>query len=204
VILSLRRHRGKRIHRRVSALVWALSFVLQVACVPIGIDASSQWLAVHVKEAALPFAFLDFPVKVIQTLLPDLLGFLFGILTRPFPAAIREPGRWILLIPLLLFPAVAIASYFTNLHDILFAVYGVRGSEYEGIGVVGLIFPAAGICLYSLGVRAGDRYSDPLADVFGDEDVVVDEGPGVKGRRLVKPDMPEEAIPGSEPVDGVD
>jgi hypothetical protein len=107
--------------------------------------------------------------------MPDLVGLLFGLLLRRFPGAIREPARWIWVVPAVVLPLLIGVSYFQNLHDLLFSIYGVRGSDYEGIGIIGLIFPACGICLYSIGIRTGDQHSHPLANVYGDEDVIPDD-----------------------------
>lgn len=158
-------------------MFWALSFAVQVALVPIAIEASSQWLGNHLKEMTVPYEWLDYWVNVAHTLLPVFIGFLLGYATKPLPSAIREPGRWIFVVPAAVLPVVLIAAYVTNLHDLLFSVYGQRGAEYEGLGAIGLIFPAGGYCLYSIGVRVGDRHSNPLANVFKDEDAIPEGGP---------------------------
>jgi hypothetical protein len=189
VIFSLRRHRGERIAGRVSGIVWVLSFALQLALVPMAILSISPWLGTHLKEAALPYDWLDLWVKVVQTLMPDLAGFVIGYLVSRFPAALREPGRWIFVIPAIGYPILFVTSFVVDLHRYYVAVFGVNGGEYDGLGVIGLIFPAAGICLYSIGIRAGDRYTHPLANVFGDEDVIPEDGPQVKAQRKVDPDM---------------
>jgi hypothetical protein len=189
VIFSLKRHRGKRIHGRVPVVVWVLFFVLQLALVPVTIDASSQILGKFFKEAALPFAFLDFSMKVFQTLLPDFIGFALGLLLRPFPFAVREPARWLFVVPAAAYPVFAVASFFTSFHELLVFLFGIRGNNYEGSGVLALLFPAVGICLYSLGVRASDRYTDPLANVFTDEDLDPDDGQAeARVRRVPDPD----------------
>ena len=146
---------------------------------PVAMDVSSQWLGKYVKVLLLRWTWLDFPRNVIQTVMPDLLGLLFGILLSRSPAAIREPGRWIFVVPAVALPILLVWSYFQDLHYLLFSVYGVRGAEYEGSGIVGLVFPILGIVLYSIGIRTGDRYTDPLANVFADEDVIPGDGKGV-------------------------
>lgn len=197
MILSLRRHRGKRIYGRVPGVVWVLSFAVQLALIPVAILASSEVTGKYLVEAALPYAWLDFAVKVTQTLLPDILGFLFGFVLKPFPAFIREPGRWIWVAPAILFPILVGISFSTDLTAYYVAVFGVNGAQYDGAGVIGLIFPAGGICMYSLGVRAGDRYSDPLHNVFGDDDVILHDA------AIPKPDPeitnPEEELPPTAP-----
>jgi hypothetical protein len=167
----------------VPLVVWALSFAVQLAAVPMALEVGSRYLRSALREAALPYAGLDFVVKVLQTLAPDILGVALGYLMTVLPAAVREPGRWIFVIPVVSYPVLAACSYFLNLHDLLFAAFGVRGAEYEGFGVIGLIFPAAGICLYSIGVRAGDRHTHPLANVFVDEDAIPDRGPRMARRK---------------------
>jgi hypothetical protein len=177
VISSIRRHRGVRIYKRVPVVFWALSFALQLAFIPIAVDGSSQWLGKLLRETALPYSWLDFSVAVTRTLLPDFIGFLLGFALKPAPAWIREPGRWIFVVPAVIYPALLIAAYFGNLHDLLFLVYGKRGVQYEGLDIIELIFSFGGVCLYSIGIRAGDRHSNPLANVFGDEDVIPEDDP---------------------------
>jgi hypothetical protein len=198
VILSLRRHRGIRIFRRVPGVIWVLSFAVQLALLPMAILSASEATGKYMVEAALPYAWLDFSVKVTQTVLPDLLGFLFGFVLKPFPAFIREPGRWIWVVPAILFPVVMGISFSTDLHQYYLAVFGIKGAQYDGLGVIGLIFPAGGICMYSLGVRAGDRYSDPLHNVSGDEDAIPDGAPRPKPSPDTT-DLEEEVPPPAAP-----
>ncbi len=179
---------------------WALSFALQLASIPIAIDVSSQWLGKVLREAALPYSWLDFSVNVTRTLMPDLVGFLFGYALKPFPGWIREPGRWIFVVPAVIYPVLVIVAYFGNLHDLLFSVYGTRGAQYEGFGVIELIFSFGGVCLYSIGIRAGDRHSNPLANVFGDEDVIPEDDPRY-ARTAKKPeDVPIVDVDPDEPA----
>jgi hypothetical protein len=161
----------------VPGVVWVLSFAVQLGLLPMAILAASDATGKYMVEAALPFAWLDFSVKVAQTLMPDMFGFLFGFVLKPFPAFIREPGRWIWVAPAVLFPVLLGISFSSDLHEYYVAIFGVKGAEYDGLGVIGLIFPAGGICMYALGVRAGDRYSDPLHNVHGDEDVIPHDAP---------------------------
>ena len=127
--------------------MWVLSFAAQLAAVPVAILAASEAAGKYLGEAALPFAWLDFSVKLIQTVMPDIIGFLFGYAMKPFPAMIREPGRWIWVVPAVLFPVIVGISFSTDLHEYYLAVFGVKGAQYEGSGVIGLIFPAGGICM---------------------------------------------------------
>lgn len=153
-----------------------LSFVVQLAAVAVALDVSSVWLGTFVKAAMLPWSWLDLTEKVVETVLPDVLGLLAGLLLSRFPAFLREPGRWIWVVPAAIFPVLLVVSFFVDFHDPLLAIYGVRGAEYERFGFIGLIFPACSICLYSIGIRTGDRHSNPLANVFGDEDIIPDDG----------------------------
>ena len=61
-------------------VVWLLSFALQLALLPMAILPASEVTGKYLVEAALPYGWLDFSVKVAQTLMPDMLGFLFGFI----------------------------------------------------------------------------------------------------------------------------
>lgn len=131
-----------------------------------------EWISLslgnYAKTAALPYSWLDYPVKVLQIVLPDFVGFYSGYLTRNSPAAIREPARWIWIVPAGVCLTAMVASIFTNLDSLFFSLFGVRGSDYRGEGVIGLVFPAVGFWLYSTGVRIGDKFTDPLVNVEGE------------------------------------
>ncbi len=146
-------------------------FAVELAAIPWGIDASSQALGNWLGDLVLPFEQLYFWMKVLRTLLPDVIGLLAGYMLKPFPSFIREPARWIFVIPAILFPIALGVSFFADLHTLWFSIFGERGANYDGLGVVGLFFPVCGIFLFSIGVRAGDRHSDPLAKVYEDEDL---------------------------------
>jgi ABC-type spermidine/putrescine transport system permease subunit II len=173
----------------VPDVVWVLSFLLQLVTIPIAMDVSAQWLGKALKAALLSYEWLDLPSAVLQTVMPDLIGFLIGYAMSRFPAALREPARWLFVVPAVLLPILIGVSYSTNLHDLFKSIYGVRGTDFEGLGVIGLIFPACGVCLYSIGIRTGDQHSNPLANVFGDEDIFPTDGPPLTPDPAQKPDV---------------
>ncbi len=143
--------------------------MLQLALAPIAIQGSAAVLGSALDGVGMPYAWMDFARRVVVTVLPAFLGFLIGYGTRPFPAMMREPGRWLFTIPAALYIALVMLTFTVDLHPFYLALFGVRGTDYEGLGVIGLIFPVAGYCLYSVGVRAGDRYTDPLKMVYGED-----------------------------------
>jgi hypothetical protein len=111
---------------------------------------------------ALPYGWLVFPLKLAELLVPALVGFLLGYLVKDFPGIFHEPGRWVSLPAVILGMALLPVSMLTNLDRLWILLFGMRGANYSGAGVAGLLFPLGGICMYSWGVRLGDRYTDPL------------------------------------------
>jgi hypothetical protein len=162
--------RRQRVRGHVPAVLFALSFVVQLVVVPAAIEWSSLALGEYAKTSALPYLWLDYPVRFLQTALPDFLGFLFGYLLRHFPPVVREPARWIWIVPASLFLALFVASLFVDLSGLLYALFGIRSSGYVGDTVIALVFPAMGFCLYSVGIQTGDTYVSHLVDVERDYD----------------------------------
>ncbi len=142
---------------------------MQLALAPLAIQFSALELQRLLDAVSLPYGWMHFTRRVLVTVLPDFLGFLIGYSTKPFPAFLREPGRWLFVIPAALYIALFIVTFTVNLHPLYLALFGPEATAYEGVGVIGLVFPVAGFCLYSVGVRAGDRYTDPLKMVYGEE-----------------------------------
>ena len=160
---SLNSRQATRIRERVPAVVWLPSFVIQFVAATAFILWASDWLGDGLRTLAQPYRFLDGPVRLMQTLMPDFAGFLTGFLLRSLPAIFREPGRWIWIVPTGLSAALLAGSVFTNMDHMWISVLGWRGQAYQGAGIVGLVFPLGGVFLYSMGIRSGDRYTDPLA-----------------------------------------
>jgi hypothetical protein len=152
-----------RIQDRVAPPVFLLSFLFQLALAPTTIYVISLWIGDYVKKAALPYWWLDMPAAIVQLVLPDFAGFFLGYAARHFPGWFREPARWIGLAPGVLLCVGFVVSLFVDVHGPLVTVFGTQGTEYEGLGVVRLLFPVVACCLYSIGVRAGDRYPDPVS-----------------------------------------
>jgi hypothetical protein len=149
-------------------VVWALSFVLQFAVVTVVIVWTSNWLGDNLKILARPYDFLDVPVRLARILLPTFVGFLAGCMAKDFPGIFREPGRWLWVVALPLSIILLTAPFFISLDHLWVSLFGVRGYDYSGIGVVGLLFPLGGVGLYSIGVHLGDTYTDPLKDAEKD------------------------------------
>ena len=102
-------------------------------------------------------------MKLAQLLIPALVGFLLGYLVKDLPGIFHEPGRWVSVPPVIIGVVLLPLSLLTNLDPVWIHLFGMRGANYSGAGIVGLLFPLGGICMYSLGVRFGDRYTNPLA-----------------------------------------
>jgi hypothetical protein len=145
----------------IPPVVYGLSFFSQLISVPVFVLYVSFTMGTYFRDLMRPYRYLEAPADLIYLILPDIVGFTLGYIVRHFPAAVREPARWIWILPFTAFAAVFVASWFTNLHQLFYALLGTQGSDYQGVGIFRLIFPASAICLYSIEVRGGDKQIIP-------------------------------------------
>ncbi len=149
-------------------LLWLLSYAVQLVLAPAVILWAGYWAVEFIRSAAQPYRVLDGPVRFVQTVMPTVLGFLIGFLFRRSPGFIREPARWIWIVPAVLCLGLLGTAIFVSLDNFFLSLLGPSGYDYSGLGIVRVAFPLGGVFLYSIGVMSGDQYTDPLEDAEKD------------------------------------
>jgi hypothetical protein len=152
----------------VPAVLAVLSYAVQLVLVPALILWAGYWIAEFLRSAAQPYRFLDGPMRFVQTVLPTVVGFLLGFLCRRSPAFVREPARWIWIVPTVLCLGLLGTAIFVNLDNVFLSLLGPSGYDYSGTGIVRVVFPLGGVFLYSFGAMSGDQYTNPLEDAEKD------------------------------------
>lgn len=142
---------------RVNTEVYLLSFALQQILVPatilVAASVVGQWTGLLTDR----FYYMFYPAKIARYILPDAVGFVFGLAVSHLPAFIREPARHIWILPAALFAMLYSYSFFHDVHYLISLIPADPSLSGDPLAILLLIYPCAACTLYSVGVRSGDR-----------------------------------------------
>jgi hypothetical protein len=141
----------------VNPAIYWLSFAVQQVMVPVAIWAIATIVGMLVPIIENRFYGWNDVLKGVTYVLPAFIGFGLGLGATFLPSAIKEPARHIWVLPLILFLVLYGYSFVTDIRYLMAMMPLDTSSMSDEYSIILLMFPCGACCLYSIGVRAGDR-----------------------------------------------